>query len=63
MGDCNGDIGSSLGDKSIREPNQHGHKLLEFANYFNLCPVKLLGSCSGPTDTFFFSLMEISFHS
>ena len=56
MGDCNSDLGNSLGDKSTREPNQRGCKLLEFADYFNLCPVNLLGSCGGPTDTFFFSL-------
>ena len=52
MGDCNGGLGNSLGDKSTHEPNQHGRKLLEFADYFNLRPVNLLGSCGGPTDTF-----------
>ena len=52
MGDCNGDLGNSLGDTSTREPNQRGCKLLEFADYFNLCPVNLLGSCGCPTDTF-----------
>ena len=44
MGDFNGDLG---------KPNQRGRKLLEFADYFNLCPVNLLGSCGGPTNTFF----------
>ena len=53
MGDCNGDLGNSLGHKSTREPNQRGRKLLEFADYFNLCPVNLLGSCGGPTNAFF----------
>ena len=41
MGDCNGDLGNSLDDKSTREPNQRGRKLLEFADYFNFCPVNL----------------------
>ena len=27
--------------------------MLEFADYFNLCPVSLFGTCGGPTDTFF----------
>ena len=35
----NRDLGNSLGDKSTREPNQRGLKLLELANYFNLCPI------------------------
>ena len=61
MGDCNSDLGNSPGDKSTQEPNQRSRKLLEFADYFNLCPVNLLVSGGGPTDTFF-SLWEISFH-
>ena len=52
MGNCNDDPGNSLCDKSTREPNQRGRKLLAFANYFNLCPVNLLGSRGGPTNTF-----------
>ena len=35
MGDFNGDLGNSLGNKGKREPNQHGLKLLNHANYFN----------------------------
>ena len=61
MGDCNSDLGNSLGDKNTGEPNQRGRKLLEFADYFNVCPVNLLGSCGGPTNTFFL-IVEISFH-
>ena len=53
MGDCNGDLSNSLADKSTLEPNQRGRKSLEFADYFNLCPVNLLESCGGPTNTFF----------
>ena len=53
MGDCKGDLGNSLGDKSTREPNQSVCKLLEFGDYFNLCPVNLVVSSGGPTDTFF----------
>ena len=37
LGDFKGDLGNSLGDKGIKEPNQRGLKLLEFANHFNLC--------------------------
>ena len=39
MGDFNGDLGNSLGNKDRREPNQRGLKLLNLTNYFNLCPV------------------------
>ena len=52
MGDINGDLGNFSGEKSAREPNQRGLKLLELADYFNLCPINLLGLCDGPTDTF-----------
>ena len=62
MGDCNGDLGNLLGDKSTREPNQRGRKLLEFAYYFNLCSVNLLGSCGGPTDIFFLIVGDIVPH-
>ena len=62
MGDCNGDLANSLGDKSTREPNQRGCKLLEFADYFNLSPVNLLGSCGGPTDTLFLIVGDIVPH-
>ena len=51
MGDSNSDLGNSPGNTSTREPNQRGRKLLDFADYFNLCPVNLLGSCDGPTPT------------
>ena len=50
MGDCNGDLGNSQGDKSAREPNQHGCKLLEFADYFNLCPHPVSTICSTRED-------------
>ena len=32
------------------EPNQRGLKLLDLADFFNLCPVNLLGSCFGPLE-------------
>ena len=54
MGDCNGDLGNSLGDESTREPNQRCRKLFELADYFHLCPVNLLGSCGGPTFDYIF---------
>ena len=52
LGDFNGDLGNSLGDKGIKEPNQHGLKLLEFANHFNLCPVNLLEMRQDPTESY-----------
>ena len=51
-GDFNGDLRNSLGDKGKREPNLHGLKLLDFPNYFNLCPVNLMKMCTGPLETF-----------
>ena len=36
LGDFNGDIGNSSGEKGKKEPNQPGPKLTEFANFFNL---------------------------
>ena len=53
IGDFNGDLGNFLGDKAKHEPNQRGLKLLDFANYFNLCLVNLMGTCHGPTETYF----------
>ena len=50
MGDYNGDSGNSLGDKGKREPSLCGLKLLDFANYFNLCPANLM--CTGPLEMF-----------
>ena len=52
MGDFNGDLGDSLGDKGKREPNERGLKLLSFANVFNLSPVNLMNMCNGPLETF-----------
>ena len=53
MGDLNGDLGNYLGDKGCYAPNDRGLRLLDFANYFNLCPVNLLSICSGPLETLF----------
>ena len=53
MGDLNGDLGNSLGDKGLKEPNERGKLLLDFANYFNLCPINLLTICDGPLETYF----------
>ena len=50
--DLNGDLGKSLGDKSSYEANQRGLKLLGLADFFNLCPVNLFGSCSGPLESY-----------
>ena len=60
MGDLNGDLGNSLGDKSLKEPNERGKLLLDFTNYFNLCPINLLTICDGPLETLvFLPLWEI----
>ena len=48
MGDLNGDLGSSLGDKGTKEPNDRGLLLCDFANFFNLSLVNLLSTCNGP---------------
>ena len=53
MGGLNGDLGNSLGDKGLKEPNERGKLLLDFANYFNLCPINLLTICDGPLETYF----------
>ena len=52
MGDFNGDLGNSLGDKGKREPNERGLKLLSLGNDFNLSPVNLMNMCTGPLETF-----------
>ena len=52
LGDFNGNLGDSLGDKGKYPPNQHGSKLLDFANYFNLCPANLLSNCDGLLKTY-----------
>ena len=54
LGDFNRDLGDSLGDKGRYPPNQHGSKLLNFANYFNLCPASLLSNCNGPLETYIY---------
>ena len=51
MGDCNGDLGNALGDREHYDPNVRGLKLIEFAIFFNLCPVNLLADCSEPLET------------
>ena len=53
MGDLNGDLGNSLGNKGLKEPNERGKLLLDFANYYNLCPINLLTICDVPLETYF----------
>ena len=53
MGDLNGDLGNSLGDKGCNAPNDRGLRLIDFANYFNSCPINLLSISSGPLETLF----------
>ena len=52
MGGFNGDLGNSLGYKGKHVPNLCGLKLLDFANYFNLCPVNLMKMSTGLLETF-----------
>ena len=52
LGDINGDFGNCLGVRSKKEPNVHGKLLIDSANFFNVCPVHLLSSCSGPLETY-----------
>ena len=53
-GDLNGDLGlgNSLDEKGTKEPNERGRLLLNFADYFNVCPVNLLSLCEGPLVTY-----------
>ena len=51
LGDFNGDLGNSLGDKGKKEPYDRGLLLLDFANFFNICPVNLLKQCKGPLES------------
>ena len=53
MGDFKGNLGNSLGERGHYAPNDRGVKLLDFANYFNLCPTNLLSSCRGPLELSF----------
>ena len=52
LGEFNGDLVDSLGDKGKYPPNQRGSKLLDFANYFNLCSANLLSNCDGSLETY-----------
>ena len=52
LGDVNGDFGNCLGVRDKKEPNVRGKLLIDFANFFNVCPVNLLSSCSGPLETY-----------
>ena len=52
MGDLSGDLGNALADKGLLCTHNCGLRLLDFANYFNLCPINLLSICSGPLETY-----------
>ena len=52
IGDLNGDFGNPSGDKGLYEPNNRDLKLIDFANYFNLCSTNLLQIRRGPLETF-----------
>ena len=38
LGDVNGDFGNCLGMRDKKEPNVRGKLLIDFANFFNVCP-------------------------
>ena len=50
--DVNGDFGNCLGVGGKKEPNVRGKLLIDFANFFNVCPVNLLSGSSGPLETY-----------
>ena len=52
LGDVNGDFGNCPGVGGKKEPDVRGKLLIDFANFFNVCPVNLLSSCSGPLETY-----------
>ena len=52
LGDVNGDFGNCLGVRGKKEPNVRGKLLIDFANFFNVCPVNLFSSCNGPLETY-----------
>ena len=53
MGDCNGDSDNALGNRGHYDPNVRGLKLIEFANFFNLCPVSHCGRYKSTIDYIF----------
>ena len=52
MGDLNGDLGNSLGGRGKYEADDRDLKILDFINFFNLCPVNLLSTSCGPLEAF-----------
>ena len=52
LGNINGHFGNCLGVTGRKESNVHRKLLIDFANFFNVCPVNLLSSCSGPLETY-----------
>ena len=60
VGDFNGDLGNSLGNRETVNLNQRGVKLAEFAIYFSLCSRNLLSICEGPLETYFLIVQDTS---
>ena len=60
--DFDGDLGNSSGEKCKKEPNDRGLLLLDFANFFNICPTNLLRRCKGPLEPYNSPLREISLY-
>ena len=52
LGDFNGDLGNSLGDKDKKRPSDRGLLLLDFAHFFNICPINLLKRCKGSLESY-----------
>ena len=60
LDDFYGVLGNSLGDKGKKEPNERGLLLLDFANFFNICPVNLLNSVKGLSNPLILTVGDIT---
>ena len=52
MGDFNGDVGTSCGERGVRPPTRRGLLVCDFIRRKGLTPLNMLGLASGPVDTF-----------
>ena len=52
MGDFNGDVGSSYGDRGVRPSTARGLLVCDFIRRMGLTPLNMLGLASGPVDTY-----------
>ena len=52
MGDFNGDVGNSIGDRGTRAVTTQGRTVARFFKKHNLCPCNMLSGTTGPVYTF-----------